>query len=205
LCPQCATPISHGQRCGACLAAPPKFDRIVAAFEYEFPIDALIHSLKYGGRLVVARLLAEAMVPLTVDDVDVVVPMPLSQARARERGFNQAQEIARHIGRARRLKIVSSMCRRVADTPPQAMLPWKERARNVRGAFACDADLDGMRVAVVDDVATTGTTLNELSRVLKHAGAARVTGWVAARAVRNTRVPQRAGPIVAAYPSPTDA
>jgi predicted amidophosphoribosyltransferase len=67
------------------------------------------------------------------------------------------------------------------DTPPQAALPWKERAKNVRRAFVCDADLTGQRIAVVDDVLTTGATLNELARCLKKAGAASVTGWVVAR------------------------
>ena len=193
LCRQCATPIPDGRLCGACLATPPKFDRLVAAFEYAFPIDALIHALKYGGRLVVARLLANALGPLVDEKVDLIVPMPLSDARLRERGFNQAHEIARHIGRARRLKVVTTLCRRVMDTPPQAMLPWKERAGNVRGAFVCTTDLDGIRIAVVDDVATTCATLNELSRVLKRAGASRVHGWIPARALKHAGVPNQPG------------
>jgi ComF family protein len=199
LCRQCATPIPDGQLCGACLGAPPAFDRLVAAFEYGFPIDALIHALKYGRRLAVARFLAGAMAPLLDEGVDAVVPMPLSDARVRERGFNQAHEIAHYIGHARQLRVATAFCRRVTDTPPQAMLPWKERARNVRGAFVCTANLDGMRIAVVDDVATTGSTLNELSRVLKHAGASRVTGWVSARAVRRAGLPQRPGRRLQAY------
>jgi predicted amidophosphoribosyltransferase len=72
-------------------------------------------------------------------------------------------------------------CRKVIETPPQAALPWKERAKNVRRAFVCDADLRGARVAVVDDVMTTGATMNELARVLRKAGAVEVTGWVVAR------------------------
>lgn len=188
LCRQCATPIPtpDGTICGACLAAPPKFDRLIAPFAYVFPIDALIHALKYGGRLVVARLLASALAALIDEPVDLVVPMPLSDARLRERGYNQAHEIARHIGRAKGLDISTSLCRRVMDTPPQAMMPWRERARNVRGAFVCDADLHGRRVAVIDDVATTGATLNELSRVLKRAGASHVSGWSAARALKTS-------------------
>ena len=120
---------------------------------------------------------------------DLIVPMPLSAARLRERGFNQAQEIARLVGRLRDTEVATHLCRRVMETPPQATLPWKARASNVRGAFVCDRDLSGARVAVVDDVVTTGATLNELARVLKRAGAAHVSGWSVARAVRHAVTP----------------
>jgi ComF family protein len=110
--------------------------------------------------------------------------MPLAAARLRERGFNQAQELARRIGRALALPVMSNACRKVADTLPQAALRWTERARNVRGAFVCDADLSGKRVAIVDDVLTTGATLNELAKNIKRAGAAQVHGWVVARTLR---------------------
>jgi ComF family protein len=158
-------------------------------FVYHFPIDALIQALKYGGRLVVARFLAGAMAPLADEPIDVMVPMPLSGARVRERGFNQAQEIARHVGRMSGIDVAPALCRRVRETPPQAALPWKARASNVRGAFVCEADVSGLRIAVIDDVATTGATLNELSRVLKQAGAARVIGWCAARALKQASPP----------------
>jgi ComF family protein len=149
----------------------------------------MIHALKYGGQLAVARFLASAIVPLITEPVDLMVPMPLSAARLRERGFNQAHEIARHIARATATGIAASVCRRVRDTPPQATLPWRARARNIRGAFACDEGLDGLRVAVVDDVVTTAATLNEISRVLKRAGAVSVTAWSAARTLRRATVP----------------
>lgn len=191
LCRQCATPIPtpDGTICGACLATPPNFDRLIAPFAYLFPIDALIHALKYGGRLVVARFLASALAPLIDEAADLIVPMPLSDTRLRERGFNQAHEIARHLGRARRIDIATSLCRRVMDTPPQAMMPWRERARNVRGAFICNAEVRGLRIAVIDDVATTGATLNEISRVLKRAGASHVSGWSAARTLKQAGAP----------------
>jgi predicted amidophosphoribosyltransferase len=107
--------------------------------------------------------------------------MPLAAGRLRERGFNQAQELARLAGRRLGVRVFAHACRKVADTAPQAALPWKERARNVRGAFVCDADLTGLSVAVVDDVITTGATLNELARNLKRAGAVQVSGWAVAR------------------------
>jgi ComF family protein len=111
------------------------------------------------------------------------VPMPLARGRLAERGFNQALEIARVVATRTGIALLPHSCRKVVETPAQAMLPWKERARNVRRAFVCDADLQGRRIAVVDDVLTTGATLNELARVLRKAGAVEVRGWVVARAL----------------------
>lgn len=184
MCLNCAAPLTAGDVCGACLAHPPRYDRVTAAYVYDFPVDALIQAYKYGGELRLARLLGKALAQRATAPVDVVVPMPLSTERLRLRGYNQALELARHIGRSHGIAVWPHACRRVIDTPAQALLPWRERPRNVRGAFVCDADLAGLRVAVVDDVLTTGATLNELARNLKRAGAAEVHGWVAARAVQ---------------------
>lgn len=180
-CVICAVPLTSGNVCGACLDRSPRFDRVEAVFGYRFPIDALIHAYKYGGKLALARPLGEALARRVARDVDVIVPMPLARGRLAERGFNQALEIARVVAAETGTRILHDACRKVADTPPQAALPWKERARNVRRAFVCDADLEGKRIAVVDDVLTTGATLNELARVLRKAGAASVRGWIVAR------------------------
>ena len=180
-CSVCAMPLPSGAVCGACLERPPRFDRVDAVFAYRFPIDTLIHAYKYGGRLALARPMGEMLAGRATRDVDAIVPMPLAHGRLAERGFNQALEIARVAAAHTGIRLLPGACRKVADTPPQAALPWQERARNVRRAFVCDAVLDGMRVAVVDDVLTTGATLNELARVLRKAGAAAVVGWVVAR------------------------
>jgi predicted amidophosphoribosyltransferase len=111
--------------------------------------------------------------------------MPLSDVRLRERGFNQACEVARAAARASGLRLYTDACRKVIDTPPQAGLAWKARAQNVRRAFVCDADLSGRRVAIVDDVMTTGATMNALARSVKRAGAAYVCGWVVARTLKD--------------------
>ena len=132
-----------------------------------------------------APILAAALVQTALAPVDVLVPMPLSPERLRERGFNQAQELARVLGRRCKVPVLARACRKVTNTVPQATLPWKERARNVRASFVCDTDLTGQRVAIVDDVMTSGATLNELARNLKRAGAAHVSGWVIARTLRN--------------------
>lgn len=180
-CSICALPITEGQRCGACIAQPPNYDHVCAAFAYAFPADALIRALKYRGMLAVAPFLGQAVAGSLDERPDVLIAMPLAAARLRERGFNQAHEIARHAARAVNVPLDAHACRKVRDTPPQAALPWKERAKNMRRAFVCDADFTGKHVAVVDDVMTTGATLNEIARNLKQAGATRVTGLVAAR------------------------
>jgi ComF family protein len=183
-CGVCALPLTSGNTCGNCLDRAPAYDSITAPYSYAFPVDALIRAFKYGGDLSLAPLLAAHLVREVTANVDAIVPMPLSAARLRERGFNQAHELARRVGRALALPVLVSACRKVTDTPPQAALPWTERARNVRGAFVCDVALTGKRVAIVDDVMTTGATVNELARNMKRAGAAQVQGWVIARTLR---------------------
>lgn len=180
-CTVCAVPLPFGEVCGACLRQPPAFERVRAAFAYEYPVDALIHAFKYGRRLALAPVLGDMLAGGAAPDVDLLVPMPLAPERLYERGFNQALEIARTLSRRYRIPLDATACRKVVETAPQAGLPWKERAKNVRRAFVCDARLTGLRIAVVDDVLTTGATLNELARVLRRAGAAGVTGWVVAR------------------------
>lgn len=180
-CPQCAAPGS-GDLCGACLKRSPAFDETIAGFGYVFPVDALVKALKYRGLLALAAPLAHGLLEKSPALPDIIVPMPLHRARLKERGFNQAMEIARALAWATRAPLAADICFRVLDTKPQTNLPWKERAKNVRKAFACNAALNGAQVAVVDDVMTTGSTMHELARTLKKHGAARVSAWVVARA-----------------------
>lgn len=180
-CAQCALPTADGSTCGACLSHPPRYDRVSAAFLYAWPLAPLIRHYKYAGSLALAPLLAQALGERLVDSADLIIPLPLSPRRLRERGFNQALELARLLSRMTGVPLAAQACRRVRDSAPQASLPWKERTKNIRGAFVCDADLSGLRVAVVDDVMTTGATLNEIARNLRKAGAIEVQGWVVAR------------------------
>ena len=181
-CPVCALPTAGGAVCGACQGSPPHFDATVAAFRYAFPVEHIVQGLKYRHRLPLAIWLADELAAcIRGPGVDCILPLPLSAQRMRERGFNQAQEIARPLSRRFGLALVPDACARVRDCAPQASLPWKERQANIRNAFECRIDLSGKSVAVVDDVMTTGATLNELARVLKRHGAARVENWVAAR------------------------
>lgn len=182
LCPVCALPTPEGAICGTCLATPPHFDATYAAFRYAFPVEHVIHGLKYRHRLPMAAWLANGLAGcITSSRVDCILPLPLSAQRMKERGFNQAQEIARPLARQLGLPLMSDACMRTVDSAPQASLPWKERQANIRNAFQCSIDLTGKAVAVVDDVMTTGATLNEFARTLKLHGALRVENWVAAR------------------------
>jgi len=178
-CPRCALPSPAGAVCGNCLNRPPHFDATLALWRYEFPCDRLVQALKYRARLALAGFFARSLASRPLPEVDLIVPMPLHPKRLAERGFNQALEIARHLGRP----IEPRGVLRVKDTLPQTELPYEERAKNVRGAFLCRVDLSGASVAVLDDVMTTGATLNELARVLKRAGATRVENLVIARTV----------------------
>lgn len=197
-CPVCALPTVDGNPlpgmdtagaiCGACLKEPPHFDATLALFAYAFPVEHFVQGLKYQGRLPLAGLFAETfaatLAARTGRRIDCIVPLPLHPLRLRERGFNQALEIARPLAHKLDLPLLASACMRQLDTAPQTSLPWKARGNNVRDAFHCSIDLSGMSVAVVDDVMTTGATLNEFARTLKKHGAAHVTNWVAARTLR---------------------
>ena len=183
-CPRCAMPSAMGQLCGQCLKTPPYFDSTLAALRYAFPTDQLVLGLKYGARLPLASLLGDllgSILPLHTGIPDLLIPMPLHRTRLAERGFNQALEIARRLTSISGKPICTDGIVRIRDTAKQADLPADRRRANVRGAFECRDDLSGMTVAIVDDVMTTGASLNELARTLKRAGATSVQNWVVAR------------------------
>ncbi len=183
-CPRCATPTPEGETCGRCLAQPPHYDRTLAVFNYGFPLDKLLQAFKYAHRLSLApffgRLLAEEAAGCSTD---LIVPLPLHRTRLSERGFNQALELARPVAHALRKPIDTDCCTRIRHTAAQAGLPWRERAKNIRGAFHCPGELTGKRILLVDDVMTTGASLNECARTLKLHGAEEVTLLVVARAL----------------------
>lgn len=181
-CPVCALPTRDGTLCGQCLCEPPAFDSTRAVFSYAFPVDRMVQALKYRARLGLAgyftRLLAGLGPPPASD---LLLPMPLHLLRLRQRGFNQAVEIARPLARAWRLPLELAAVGRARHVPPQADLPWLERTANMRDVFRCGRSLAGRRIVVIDDVMTTGATLDALARVLKRHGAARVDNLVVAR------------------------
>lgn len=186
-CPLCARPrpadVPGALPCGRCLRRPPPWDAAVSALAWHFPVDRLVGRLKYGGAVPYARLLGEALALAVADRAaDVILPVPLHPARQAQRGFNQATELARPVGRRLGVPLDPGLCRRTRPTDPQAGLPARARRRNVRGAFTVHGDVSGLAVAVVDDVLTTGATVSELAKALAAAGAVRVEVWTAARA-----------------------
>jgi ComF family protein len=188
-CSRCALPLARaGAPCGACLRAAPPFEASVAAVDYRYPWDRLLARLKFSAALdlapALASLLDAARRRIDAPPPELLVPVPLARARLRERGFNQAWEIAR------RLPVASASARpdlllRVKDTEHQPGLVREQREANVGDAFAVEprhaARLRGADVAIVDDVMTSGATAAELARTLLRAGAARVRVWVVAR------------------------
>lgn len=187
-CPVCAEPTLDSAICGVCLAHPRKFDRVLAPAAYAYPLDRLIQSFKYGGNLAVAPLLADLMLARIEAEPlpDLIVPMPLSTERLKERGFNQSLQIAELIAKRTGVPVDPDVCQRVRHGDAQSSLPYRRRADNVRGAFVCMRDIEGCSIAIVDDVLTTGSTLDELARVLRLCGASRITGWTAARTLPNS-------------------
>ncbi len=183
-CPQCALPSAGGEICGACLKHPPAFDRTLATFAYAFPLDALVQQCKYSHAIHLTALFSGHMATRiggAANGIDILLPMPLHPARLAARGFNQAAEITRRLSPRIGIPWRADVCRRVRDTPSQAGLDLKARMRNLRGAFACDIDLSGKRIALIDDVMTSGSSLNELARVARKAGALEIQAWVLAR------------------------
>lgn len=195
-CAQCANPLPAAvQRCGECLRRQPAFDAAVAALVYRAPVDRLIQRFKFQRDLAAGRSLAACMASrlatedhrsddaATVPRPQLLVPVPLHWRRQARRGFNQAERLALDVATRIGGPPVHSLLRRTRATATQSALVAGRRGANVRGAFRCRTMPTGLRhVALVDDVMTTGTTLDECARTLKHAGIERVDVWVAARA-----------------------
>jgi ComF family protein len=175
--------------CGDCLRDMPPFEHTVCAADYAFPWDGLIAAFKFHGRAELAATLAQrlltavrvAAIPLP----QLVVPVPLAPARLAERGYNQAWELARRLAPALGVAAQSGLLWRPADTAHQVELDRTERQHNLRNAFMVDprrrSELLGRRVALVDDVMTTGATAREAASALLRGGAAAVDVWVVAR------------------------
>jgi ComF family protein len=182
-CCRCAAPLPMPGTCGACLRAPPLFRRATTVFEYRFPIDRVVQRFKYGGALALGAWLSRSLAQRCEggERPDVLVAPPLTARRLRERGFNQGVELARGAGRVLGIAVDAFALERVREAPPQQALGRRARRANLRGVFRARRRFDGARVAMVDDVLTTGATLEALAEALLGAGAASVEAWVVAR------------------------
>ena len=186
-CPGCATAAAEaGRPCAECLGRGHAFDAAFAPYRYEFPLVELIHRFKYRGQISLGRLLgtllARRLAARGRARVDAIVPVPLHPAREARRGYNQAREIAAFVADALRLPLHDGLARRIRHTEEQAALPAIVRAANVRGAFEIRTAAPPLRVAIVDDVLTTGATAGELARSLRAAGCRHIEVWAVARA-----------------------
>lgn len=199
-CTQCATPLPEiieatAPVCGDCLKQPPAFDATIVAADYAPPIDQLVLALKFGSRLALAPLFAcmlrDALLHERANRLALptqLIAVPLGTQRLAERGFNQALEIAKPLSRALGIKLDPHLVIRQRETSAQALLHPDERHKNIRHAFMVSNDaadrVRGRHIGVVDDVITTGETLNEMAATLKRFGAARVTNFVFARTLQ---------------------
>lgn len=187
-CHRCALPLPPGETlCGGCLAHPPPWERVVAPFVYGEPISDLIWQLKYRGRLPLARVLGLLLAEYAATRADrpqLLLPMPLHPTRLRQRGYNQALELARPLARALALPVDSRSCLRHKATAEQRQLPLARRAANLRNAFSLAGAIDAAHVVLLDDVMTTGHTARALTELLRAHGVQRVDVWVIARALR---------------------
>ena len=192
-CHQCGlllmqgTPSSH-PICGECLKHPPHYDETVVAADFVPPIDQMVHLLKFQYQLPAAPVMGRLLYQATLQHPtapDLLVAVPLGNQRLIERGFNQSHEIARTLGKRMKITLHRSLLLRTRDTQPQSGLDLSLRRQNVHQAFAVPSDalplIQGRHIGVVDDVMTTGHTLDEIALVLKRAGAARITNLVFAR------------------------
>jgi len=185
-CPVCAQATPGGEICGQCLREPPAYDRVEALFEYAFPVDRMVQALKYRHRLALIRCFAQELAQWCATaemarQAEVIVPVPMHAARLGARGFNQAAELARALKRTVKLPLLLDQIVKEQATPPQEGLSRRVRRKNVRGTFRCRRSFAGESVLIVDDVMTTGATLDSLADELKRHGARRVAALVLAR------------------------
>ncbi len=184
-CPRCAVPLTRAVPCGRCQRHPPSYAATWAPYLYRPPLDHLVTAMKFHGKLNAARLLGQLLgETLAHRDAalpDLIVPVPLHRHRLRERGFNQATELGRVVARRLGLPLARDLVRRRRSTAPQTRLDLVARRTNLRGAFTVRAPLAGERLALLDDVVTTGATAEELARTLLAAGAGSVELWAVAR------------------------
>lgn len=190
-CQQCARLLvdikTDTALCGQCLIHPPFFDKTMASFAYQPPVSKIITDLKFHGNLVNAKvmgyLLLQNLKPHYESLPEIIIPVPLHKIRLKERGFNQALEIARLIAKLLNIPLYTDIIR-INNTPPQTGMNAKERKRNIKNAYKITKPIRCKHALIIDDVMTTGSTVNELAKLLKRNGVERVDVGCCARAVQ---------------------
>jgi ComF family protein len=190
-CKQCGIRLptsSTSDTCGQCQTSSPAFDHVFALCDYEEPIDRMITAAKFNHQLVYTRILGELLAQNAEQNwykqqslPALLLPVPLHNTRLRERGYNQALEITKAAAKKLKLPIGKHYCQRAKATVPQSSLAHHERDKNVKNAFILQKPLTVKHVAIIDDIVTTGHTVDELSKVLRQAGVERIDVWCCAR------------------------
>jgi ComF family protein len=186
-CQQCGIALNTKTPfCGNCIKTQPFFDNTISLFNYVTPIDKLVTQLKFSRKLCNASILGALMAKKLKQHYasrelpELIIPVPLHRKRLRQRGFNQAIELAKPVAKQLGLNIDRKLCKRIKNTPAQISLRAKQRKRNVRNAFQIKT-LNVDYIAIIDDVMTTTSTVNELSKCLRQQGVKKIDVWVIAR------------------------
>lgn len=179
--------------CGQCISTPPAFHQLFSLFDYAEPISSFIHQLKFQGNLRIARWFATEWIHFLKNAIslpEVIFPVPLHHARLSERGFNQANEIAKPIGNYFNIPIDTKACVRIKNTQAQSALSSAKRKNNVKNAFGLSRTITEKHVVILDDVVTTGNTVTELVLLLRKMGVQKIDVWCVARAItsRNSMI-----------------
>lgn len=186
-CPRCATPLSQTTTCGNCLTHPPEQNTSISIFAYQNPIDRLIADFKYHDKLYLTEMFADLMVqqlkhkPLP----QLLIPIPLHRRRLRQRGYNQALELTKILSRKLNIPVSKDILIRSRDTAPQASLPYDQRKRNMRRAFTLNDGILPNHIALIDDVLTTGHTVNAAAKLFRQEGVTAIELWTIARTIRH--------------------
>ena len=184
-CYHCALPLPEGDFliCGHCCKKKPDVDQTIAAYCFEEPLRALLHEFKYHEGLYLCSFLASLIanaIPPDAAMTQCLIPVPMHPKRLRQRGFNQAAELTKQLGHTLKLPYELSHCKKIINTAPQASLNGQQRRQNLQHAFEA-TPLPYQHITLIDDLFTTGSTVNELANVLKKQGVTRVDVWCCAR------------------------
>jgi len=185
-CPVCARSTITSHVCSSCLREPPNFHECLAMYVYQHPVDALIREMKFNQRPEIIHALGNDFALWLSDRLDsqpdVMIPVPMHRRRMMQRGYNQALELARTLSKQLSIPIDSHCCQRIRNTPSQTDIPTKQRKANVQGAFEIPTPLNYRHVAIVDDVVTTGSTVNEIAMLFTRAGVKYIHVYALSRA-----------------------
>jgi ComF family protein len=182
--------LANPRICGACSKEPPQIDRTISALRYEFPVAEMVATMKFGKQICFARVLGE-LLTIRIQELstggdlivpDLLVPVPLSHSRQFRRGFNQSEVIASSVARVLHIPVENFLIKRIRNTAPQSGLKRTARQQNIRGCFRVNnSQLAGKHIAIIDDVITTGSTVAEITRVLKKNKVGNIQVWSVAR------------------------